>query len=143
MRDEFAKCEIKTSVFSGRKPPAGNYCQPERDLLGDRLAPVSGLLPHDRRGERPDCRGAGRQAARKRDDRPGSTHPQALSFGRKSGSFTCLICKQPTVPFVQCVGQETPARTSFYKTNFSSLLNGRLVEKSRDSGNYQCPKNHW
>src|SRR5271157_4935002 len=26
MRDEFAKCEIKTSVFSGRKPPAGNYC---------------------------------------------------------------------------------------------------------------------
>ncbi len=26
MHNEFAKCEIKTSVFSGRKPPAGNYC---------------------------------------------------------------------------------------------------------------------
>ena len=25
MHNEFAKCEIKTSVFSGRKPPAGNY----------------------------------------------------------------------------------------------------------------------
>jgi hypothetical protein len=26
MRKEFAKWEIKTSVFSGRKPQAGNYC---------------------------------------------------------------------------------------------------------------------
>ena len=26
MRNEFAKCEIKTSVFSGRKPQAGNCC---------------------------------------------------------------------------------------------------------------------
>ena len=34
-------------------------------FLGGRLAPVSGLLPHDRRGERPDRRGAGLQAARK------------------------------------------------------------------------------
>ena len=25
MRNEFAKCEIKTSEFSGRKPRAGNY----------------------------------------------------------------------------------------------------------------------
>ena len=24
--NEFAKCEIKTSVFSGRKPQAGNCC---------------------------------------------------------------------------------------------------------------------
>src|SRR5208337_304556 len=39
--------------------------QPERYLFGGRLAPVSGLLPHDRRGERPDRRGAGLQAARK------------------------------------------------------------------------------
>ena len=27
MRNEFAKCEIKTSVFSGRKPQAGNCCR--------------------------------------------------------------------------------------------------------------------
>jgi hypothetical protein len=26
MRQEFAKWVIKTSVFSGRKPQAGNYC---------------------------------------------------------------------------------------------------------------------
>ena len=26
MQNEFAKCEIKTSAFSGRKPRAGNYC---------------------------------------------------------------------------------------------------------------------
>ena len=26
MQNEFAKCEIKTSEFSGRKPRAGNYC---------------------------------------------------------------------------------------------------------------------
>ena len=26
MHNEFAKCEIKTSVFSGRKSQAGNYC---------------------------------------------------------------------------------------------------------------------
>src|SRR5271165_3179360 len=26
MRNEFAKCEIKRSVFSGRKSQAGNYC---------------------------------------------------------------------------------------------------------------------
>ena len=26
MRNEFAKCEIKASVFSGRKPQAGNCC---------------------------------------------------------------------------------------------------------------------
>ena len=25
MQNEFAKCEIKTSAFSGRKPRAGNY----------------------------------------------------------------------------------------------------------------------
>ena len=27
MRNEFAKWEIKTSVFSGRKSLAGNYCK--------------------------------------------------------------------------------------------------------------------
>ena len=37
MRNEFAKCEIKTSVFSGRKPQAGNCCRiVENQLTEDR-----------------------------------------------------------------------------------------------------------
>ncbi len=35
MRSEFAKWEIKTSVFSGRKSQAGNCCLPEE--LADRV----------------------------------------------------------------------------------------------------------
>src|SRR5271157_413815 len=38
MRNEFAKCEIKTSVFSGRKSQAGNCClQPQGAQLGELL----------------------------------------------------------------------------------------------------------
>ena len=68
-------------------------------FLEDRLAPVSGLLPHDRRGERPDCRGAGLQAARNREDRPGSTHLHALTCGRKLALFSCSSF---AVPRLKC-----------------------------------------
>ena len=43
MHNEFAKCEIKTSVFSGRKPPAGNYCMQVT------------AIPSFRRRSRPPC----------------------------------------------------------------------------------------
>ena len=51
MHNEFAKCEIKTSVFSGRKSQAGNYCG-----VGEWAA----LFPPDLLGLReqdlsPDC----------------------------------------------------------------------------------------
>ncbi len=44
MRNEFAKCEIKTSVFSGRKPQAGNCCV-EYDYVGKQSIPTTGLSP--------------------------------------------------------------------------------------------------
>ena len=56
MHNEFAKCEIKTSVFSGRKSQAGNYCGVGEsaalfppDLLGLREQDLS-RLHDDRRG---------------------------------------------------------------------------------------------
>ena len=44
MPDEFAKWEIKTSVFSGRKPQDGNYwCRRKPAVAGKRHLSVIGL----------------------------------------------------------------------------------------------------
>ena len=75
MRNEFAKWEIKTSVFSGRKPQAGNCCSVDQGIYGY-LTPRNLAVLAEERGDRAEARRLWRMVL---DSCPGD--PEAMSRG--------------------------------------------------------------
>ncbi len=87
----------------------------------------------------PNSLKCGRQPIGAHRENPALVDTQA---GRPSELAVVRDCIRLRLTAVDGWVKEPPPESA-YKTNFSPVLDGRVVGKSRHSGSQQCPKNHW